>query len=99
MLVGVWVGTSQLHYNFLAYVEQDSKRGLKSLISRGDIHLKFMGQKKPMSRPRFELRTFCVLDRCDNQLRHRPIPYIYICFMSVAARPRMSDRWGTSSWG
>ena len=26
-----------------------------------------------MSRPRFELRTFCVLDRCDNQLRHRPI--------------------------
>ncbi len=25
-----------------------------------------------MSRPRFELRTFCVLDRCDNQLRHRP---------------------------
>ena len=26
-----------------------------------------------MSRPRFELRTFCVLDRCDNQLRHRPM--------------------------
>ena len=26
-----------------------------------------------MSRPRFELRTFCVLDRCDNQLRHRPV--------------------------
>ena len=25
-----------------------------------------------MSRPRVELRTFCVLDRCDNQLRHRP---------------------------
>ncbi len=25
-----------------------------------------------MSRPRLELRTFCVLDRCDNQLRHRP---------------------------
>ena len=31
-----------------------------------------------MSRPRFELRTFCVswnsgmLDRCDNQLHHRP---------------------------
>ena len=25
-----------------------------------------------MSRPRIELRTFCVLDRCDNQLRHRP---------------------------
>ena len=22
-------------------------------------------------RPRLELRTFCVLDRCDNQLRHR----------------------------
>ena len=28
-----------------------------------------------MSRPRFELRTFCVLDRCDNQLRHRPMWY------------------------
>jgi hypothetical protein len=27
---------------------------------------------KKMSRPRIELRTFCVLDRCDNQLRHRP---------------------------
>ena len=26
-----------------------------------------------MSRPRIELRTFCVLDRCDNQLRHRPM--------------------------
>ena len=25
-----------------------------------------------MSRPRFELRTFCVLDKCDDQLRHRP---------------------------
>ena len=25
-----------------------------------------------VSRPRLELRTFCVLDRCDNQLRHRP---------------------------
>jgi hypothetical protein len=24
-----------------------------------------------MIRPRLELRTFCVLDRCDNQLRHR----------------------------
>jgi hypothetical protein len=29
-----------------------------------------MAQK--VSRPRIELRTFCVLDRCDNQLRHRP---------------------------
>ena len=28
--------------------------------------------KDEMSRPRIELRTFCVLDRCDNQLRHRP---------------------------
>jgi hypothetical protein len=28
--------------------------------------------EKGVSRPRFELRTFCVLDRCDNQLRHRP---------------------------
>lgn len=27
---------------------------------------------KSLSRPRIELRTFCVLDRCDNQLRHRP---------------------------
>jgi hypothetical protein len=29
-----------------------------------------------VSRPRFELRTFCdqqMLDRCDNQLRHRPL--------------------------
>ncbi len=29
---------------------------------------------RPMSRPRLELSTFCVLDRCDNQLRHRPMP-------------------------
>ena len=29
--------------------------------------------KDEMSRPRIELRTFCVLDRCDNQLRHRPM--------------------------
>ena len=27
---------------------------------------------KNMSRPRFELRTACVLDRSDNQLHHRP---------------------------
>ena len=34
-----------------------------------------------MSRPRFELRTACVLDRSDNQLHHRPdrrIGSIYI---------------------
>ncbi|KIJ99467.1 hypothetical protein K443DRAFT_171473 [Laccaria amethystina LaAM-08-1] len=24
----------------------------------------------PVSQPRLEQRTFCVLDRCDNQLRH-----------------------------
>lgn len=28
---------------------------------------------KKVSRARFELATFCVLDRCDNQLRHRPL--------------------------
>ena len=26
-----------------------------------------------MIRPRLELGTFCVLDRCDNQLRHRTV--------------------------
>ena len=28
-------------------------------------------RKAKMIRPRLELGTFCVLDRCDNQLRHR----------------------------
>ena len=39
---------------------------------------------RSMSRPRFELGAFCVtkseghmLDRCDNQLRHRPM--IFMC--------------------
>ena len=27
--------------------------------------------KEKMVRPGFEPGTFCVLDRCDNQLRHR----------------------------
>ena len=39
-----------------------------------------------MSRPRFELRTFCVLDRCDNQLRHRPIAGLYIYMVYVSNR-------------
>ena len=35
---------------------------------------KYMVVEEKVSRPRLELRTFCVhlLDRCDNQLRHRP---------------------------
>ena len=28
-------------------------------------------ERKKMVRPGFEPGTFCVLDRCDNQLRHR----------------------------
>ena len=28
---------------------------------------------RAMIRPRLELGTFCVLDRCDNQLRHRTL--------------------------
>ena len=32
--------------------------------------------EKNMSRPRFELRTACVLDRSDNQLHHRPMHFM-----------------------
>ena len=28
---------------------------------------------KEMTRPWLEQETFCVLDRCDNQLRHRAL--------------------------
>ncbi len=46
-----------------------------------------------MSRLRFELRTFCayehvtrvMLDRCDNQLRHRPNMYV------IDSSPCMND--------
>ena len=37
------------------------------------------GQRK-MRRPRFELGTFCVLDRCDNRLRHRPLRKLFHAF-------------------
>jgi hypothetical protein len=43
-----------------------------SLAEQKDLYTKYM------SRPRFELRTFCVLDRCDNQLRHRPLKYTFL---------------------
>ena len=41
-----------------------------------------------VSRPRFELRTACVLDRSDNQLHHRPdrsigSVYIQILYLHV----------------
>ena len=34
---------------------------------------RFKKSKKRMTQPRLELGTFCVLDRCDNQLRHRAL--------------------------
>ena len=46
------------------------------------LHEEVFSQKEslllPMIRPRLELRTFCVLDRCDNQLRHRTMHYFHI---------------------
>ena len=36
-----------------------------------------VGRKKRMVRPGFEPGTFCVLDRCDNQLRHRTASRIF----------------------
>ena len=41
----------------------------KVKISLRNIEVK----RTKMSRPRFELRTACVLDRSDNQLHHRPV--------------------------
>ena len=35
------------------------------------FHYSTTGKTQKMIRARFELATFCVLDRCDNQLRHR----------------------------
>ena len=47
---------------------------LQSSVYPGCTRVLCSEQKEQnLSRPRIELRTFCVLDRCDNQLRHRPV--------------------------
>ena len=43
-------------------------------------------------RPRLELGTFCVLDRCDNQLRHRTAPINpHLVFIPIGVKHHLPE--------
>jgi hypothetical protein len=67
------------------------------IVIQGDSYYIVRARKQKVSRPRFELRTFCVLDRCDNQLRHRPIKTIITWALSVGSQ-RIEDFKVVSIW-
>jgi hypothetical protein len=47
--------------------------------------------RQKVIRPRLELRTFCVLDRCDNQLRHRTYESHVLAGKHTANYPKISN--------